>query len=532
MKKIVIPLLTILVITFLLFNKAHSQSNNLVLWNKLGSQAEVENSAVGANGVLSGGSFMPGVFGNAYVATYYEDLLLSFSTVPLPYPAGAIEFWAKLIDFPTGTSAGGRYPEFIVSNAINYCIFGWSGNDGHGGGGFTATIHNISTATNTFGWSTYAETLGPDQVGDWHHYALVWDGAGIPNASNHMIAIYLDGQLKSTYWHNESYFSEVGPGMDLLGQQGYLGGWGSVAIDNIKVWDYAKTDFSEIKTSPMHTKAAELAKKVIGADCTPGAMGWSYDNNSFLGPYKIKTQTYTQEQGGSPVSGLDNPGLVYWAYNTAYFYKYMTPHGSPIEEITPASLAANEFVRQITEAELLPGDVLFLDTDQDNTIDQTAIYTNDYTYSKTINGITYSGTYNVVIAKDQATGIIPERVADLKIQAGFQGFYRLAEPKQVDIYTNEYEYKKGEIIQAIVNVKNPENTDKTYILRVGLYFTGHNERLTRQEITVPAHSTLTITVTKGADWEFVDVSFGSLVAVLKEANTYIASDKANIKYMP
>jgi len=295
-------------------------------------------------------------------------------------------------------------------------------------------------------------------------------------------------------------------------------------------------DFLLIKVassvSPLQLKAAELAKRVIGADYAPGGRGWSYDNGYFLGPFKIKAQTYRQEQGGNMLSGLDNPGLVYWAYNAAYHYNHKTPHGSPIEEITPASLAANEFVRQITEAELLTGDVLFLDTDQDNTIDQAAIYTGGYTYDGTINGITYTGTYNVVNAKGQILGIIPERVADLKTQPGFKGFYRLAEPKQVDIYTNEYKYKKGETIQAIVNIQNPKNTTKTYILRVGLHLTRHYERLTRQEIIVPAQSTITIALNKDADWDFTNTAFGSLVAVLKEGYTFLASDKANIVYVP
>lgn len=50
---------------------------SLVLWNKLGSQMEIETSAVGLNGTITGGGFGPGMFGGAYVAQFDEDLVAS-----------------------------------------------------------------------------------------------------------------------------------------------------------------------------------------------------------------------------------------------------------------------------------------------------------------------------------------------------------------------------------------------------------------------------------------------------------------------
>lgn len=244
MKKIILPILLLLMIAFLQFNRSHAQSGNLVLWNKLGTQDEVENSAVGPGGEIVGGSFISGVFGNAYVADYNENELLSFPTVLFPYPAGAIEFWAKLIGFPSTTGWGGEHPGFILAAAIpsvGYPVLRFVGNDGHGGGGLSATIHGLNTATGGYRYWTYAEILGADQVGDWHHYAVVWNVAGIPDVSGQKIAIYLNGQLNSGRWgpYNPN---ENDPGMLLI--RNTLN-QGSVAIDNIKVWDYAKTDFSD-----------------------------------------------------------------------------------------------------------------------------------------------------------------------------------------------------------------------------------------------------------------------------------------------
>ncbi len=65
-----VALLLIPVMTF-------AETNGLVFWNRLGSQAEIESSEIGLNGTVIGGGFTNGMFGSAYVARYDEDMLVS-----------------------------------------------------------------------------------------------------------------------------------------------------------------------------------------------------------------------------------------------------------------------------------------------------------------------------------------------------------------------------------------------------------------------------------------------------------------------
>jgi Concanavalin A-like lectin/glucanases superfamily len=234
--------------------------HGLVLCNTLGSQDEIENSVVGPNGLYHGGSFVPGMFGNAYAAQHDENLLVEFPSASFPAPAGTVEFWAKLIDFPPTTGYGGWHPAFVWSTAANYPALRYVGNDGHGGGGLSGTMHSVSTATGGYKnyWS-YAEILGAGQEAVWHHYALVWDRDGIPEAGNHMIAIYLDGELNSGYWIGTD-FNEIGPGIALLSSSLNQG---SVAIDSLRVWNYPKTDFADRTLPP--------CSQLVDIDIKPGS---------------------------------------------------------------------------------------------------------------------------------------------------------------------------------------------------------------------------------------------------------------------
>ena len=218
--------------------------DGLVLCNTLGSQDEIENSLVGPGGSYSGqgDNFTKGKFGNAYVADHTEDLLVRFSSALLPAPAGTVEFWAKLIDFPESMGGGGENPTFVSFSVPNYYpVLRFVGNDGHGGGGLSGTMHNVNTATGGYGSWSYAEILGAGQEADWHHYALVWDSGGIPDAQDHMIAIYLNGELNSGYWYGTE-FKERESGIALVAN---TLNEGSVAIDDLKVWNYPKTDFAD-----------------------------------------------------------------------------------------------------------------------------------------------------------------------------------------------------------------------------------------------------------------------------------------------
>ncbi len=222
---------------------------NLVLWNKLGSQSEIENSSVGLHGTFSGGGFVAGMFGDAFVADYTQIELVTFPKEAIPGERGAIGFWAKLIGFPPSIPPG-DCPSFIKAydGHVAYHVM-LAYNDGLGGGGISGSAgHGASSATGGYGSWSYEQILGAGEVEAWHHYALVWDKDGIPGVDNgsRKVAVFLDGQLDSTYWREESpdFVALTGSYLGLVSNNGHLP-QGSVAIDNIKIWDSAKIDFSD-----------------------------------------------------------------------------------------------------------------------------------------------------------------------------------------------------------------------------------------------------------------------------------------------
>jgi hypothetical protein len=226
----------------------------LVLWNRLGSESDVKNSRVGPGGKLNAGRFVEGRFGQGIELNMQEPFGVTFPAEIVPASAGCIEFWAKLMDFPQALPSGEKPGLVGVSEKENVlggpCIH-FNGNDGAANGGLCARLGTIGSAgTAQHGSWTYARALGTDAVGDWHHYALVWNPAGIPGVidGTRCVAIFVDGRLNTGSWNGPV----VPPGPWTLPSGGRLGllchqgmPSGRIIFDNLKIWNYAKTDFND-----------------------------------------------------------------------------------------------------------------------------------------------------------------------------------------------------------------------------------------------------------------------------------------------
>jgi hypothetical protein len=226
----------------------------LVLWNRLGSESDVKNSRVGPGGKLNAGRFVEGRFGQGIELNMQEPFGVTFPAEIVPASAGCIEFWAKLMDFPQALPSGEKPGLVGVSEKENVlggpCIH-FNGNDGAANGGLCARLGTIGSAgTAQSGSWTYARALGTDAVGDWHHYALVWNPAGIPGVidGTRCVAIFVDGRLNTGSWNGPV----VPPGPWTLPSGGRLGllchqgmPSGRIIFDNLKIWNYAKTDFGD-----------------------------------------------------------------------------------------------------------------------------------------------------------------------------------------------------------------------------------------------------------------------------------------------
>lgn len=259
-----------------------SPQQGLVLWNRLGSAPEATNSEVGPDGTLVGGSFVPGMFGQAWRAepgdsTRYEldpaELKgLAFPSSVINAEAGTIEFWARLEGY-TGW-VGDNGPGLVLSAPISPVsaapagshYIGFGSNDGAGNGGLVAAAGDANTTGTDVFWTSqsFAEILGGDAEG-WHHYALSWsaDGFAALGQPNREVMLFIDGAVVSTHWE-ESVLRSFGPSGPIFGtgeltapygeqlvlayNSGPSNAWldgSAVEFDNLKVWDVAKTNFTD-----------------------------------------------------------------------------------------------------------------------------------------------------------------------------------------------------------------------------------------------------------------------------------------------
>ncbi len=214
---------------------------NLVLWNKLGSQAEIENSEAGLDGAFAGGGFTQGMFGDAYITDHtVKSPLVTFPKEVIPVEEGTIELWGKLTNPPFALAWGGN-PLFVHISDGSYSGYAMhlNGNDGAGNGGLCGGAgHSTATGTGSFGSWTYEQVLGAGQVEEWHHFALVWNHDGIPGVDNgsRKVAVFLDGELESGRWYEpDPDFVPLTGGELGLAFNHHLS-QGSVAIDIIKMW--------------------------------------------------------------------------------------------------------------------------------------------------------------------------------------------------------------------------------------------------------------------------------------------------------
>jgi hypothetical protein len=231
-----------------------TNQKGLVLWNRLGAESEVKNSRVGLGGKLNAGRFVEGRFGKGIELNMQEPFGVTFPAEIVQASAGCIEFWAKLIDFPQALPSGEKPGLVGVSNkesAQGSPFISFNGNDGAANGGLCARLGTIGSAgTAQSGSWTYARALGTDAVGDWHHYAFVWNPAGIPGVidGTRCVAIFVDGRLNTGSWNGavvppSPWTLPTGSRLGLLCYQDMPSG--RIVFDNLKIWNYAKTDFGD-----------------------------------------------------------------------------------------------------------------------------------------------------------------------------------------------------------------------------------------------------------------------------------------------
>ena len=208
----------------------------LILWNKLGSDAEVQNSEVGPDGIINGNVIFDEVqFNNGVMNETYSNI--SFDNCFFNGEKGCVEFWFKTsFDFINGVIPGGRTPSWFYQNGYEY----------NGNGAFKMITYiegDLGTKIRIIVGTgeNYTAVLSLNNV-SWsanepHHFALTYDN----NASfdgNKTLALYIDGQqVDSSSINWDTYDKGTAPFI--------LGNALNTLIDNLKIWNYPKTNFSD-----------------------------------------------------------------------------------------------------------------------------------------------------------------------------------------------------------------------------------------------------------------------------------------------
>lgn len=233
-----------------------TSTKQCILWNKLGSAAEVANSEIGPNMTAVGSiTYQSAKFsGGAYCARTSIMSITSTGVGPLIEGKSAftIEWWQKYVDisvtagipsvdmphvFAISSSTSGATPtiSLLHRNSANKTYFTVSPNT-------SATYFQVNAMT-------------PDiAIGDLVHWAVLYDANGIDGGSDNVRVYYYNqtsGQ-SATYLQNVATGTATaltgfndrqfrfGRAVDVSNLASYNN---SGVVDNVKIWNYAKTDF-------------------------------------------------------------------------------------------------------------------------------------------------------------------------------------------------------------------------------------------------------------------------------------------------
>jgi len=211
----------------------------LIFWNKLGSDQEAQNSEIGPNGTVFGvHSYNPVQFGNGFTPNE------GWANARIEYPggfinpeAGTVEFWAEFYDYPQPFSHGVYgFIGVIYAGSIEKDVpinFFWHNPNALAGrlifGGFGTNHYDFNI--------DYFDPPLDTPV----HLAMTWN-----RTASEQVKIYVDG-VKQTLTYDEPrvWLTDnsdplyVGPAWD------YSYSTNRYAMDNLKIYDYEKTDFSD-----------------------------------------------------------------------------------------------------------------------------------------------------------------------------------------------------------------------------------------------------------------------------------------------
>ena len=230
----------------------------VILWNTLGSDEEVLSSAYGPNlefytngswpDVQGDCAYVPGVFGNAATLTggpygvcdRIHNIVLDNLPSYFNPEHGTVEVWymqtADPVEYDHNPHRvfGGSYglgSGMGFQSAVTYGEGRFHFGLGFGGTGTSVYSHDDGVVGHNIS----------EYNGTWIHLAGVWDRAGIEGTADTM-HLYLDGQVVASTTQ-DTWGTAVGQRVDICGGNDH-NILGKFYVDNLILWDCAKTDFS------------------------------------------------------------------------------------------------------------------------------------------------------------------------------------------------------------------------------------------------------------------------------------------------
>ncbi len=246
----------------------NGSGQTILLWNRLGSDEEVTHSVIGPDGQIVGGLAYPaGQFGNGFSPLpragdrNLPDNYIRFDGLALG-PQGCVEFWYQ----PT-------WSDWTVGHIVELFYYGKPGSPGTG----LSAQYNDWQGYLSFGAGDVQgvgiqKSVIPDRVPQWSttrpfHVAVSWDGSASAVADR--LRVFFDGTEVTTlvFQQGDPRLAAWSADMSLwLATRVQPGDWnrhpwegGEGVMDNLKVSNYAKTDFSDrFQEGPLRTVAVDL----------------------------------------------------------------------------------------------------------------------------------------------------------------------------------------------------------------------------------------------------------------------------------
>ncbi len=256
----------------LLLSSTPSIGGSVLLWNKLGSNAEIENSEIGPDGVVIGGSyaFEAGKFGNGYIRKATGSNYVRFPVAVLNQvrERGTATIWVNpKVQWPVAYQYGlfGLINGAYVANGSIALMWGDTvsgGSDLNGSLDFGTNASALS-----YGLPRFAATPGTP-----FHAALVWDINGIEGTDD-TVRVYRDGALITRTNAHWTPTGTLRPDL-IVGASPDSGGYDKYVVDNLVLYDYAKTNFSDrFNESPSNSNPPKLALPSLGPTEATGPSG-------------------------------------------------------------------------------------------------------------------------------------------------------------------------------------------------------------------------------------------------------------------